>query len=273
MKRINIKIALLCVVVLGLSMFSLTACRLEPDEILTLLITDCTKEAQQYWSFDQILEHAREDRDYSAVIELHHRTNYNMWVVIYQRTINVTRRTVEHRHVPFHSSNIDALGDIRMIANEYIGMTENGLLFPRQGRQVLFDEIITVFCLDGNRRPIPGMEINIRVFREPIPVQSVIIFSTHGNNEIPINQIRHMERQVYPLNASFPSVYFQVESLVINDQIMTGEKVQNYVQLGGGHLARVEIMQGLNPGDKINVVATTRFEGVRSNVFTFIVVA
>ncbi|MCL2755563.1 MAG: hypothetical protein FWE45_00740 [Firmicutes bacterium] len=183
---------------------------------------------------------------------------------LYIRSIDKGNRTVTYERVQPSRTRIET--------NDYVGMTDGGLLYPKNLRQFSIDELLVVYVVDTNGRRTQFSNL-LRVQREPIPVETINLHVSSGTNEIRVGQTRHLVTQIFPLNASFPNANFEVESVITGGRVVRGAATMNYVRLhGSGTLAEVTALNNLNPGDTINIVATTEFDGVRSNTFTFDVV-
>jgi len=258
------------VVLLAVSSFILVACsntvREENPNIIRLLVTGDEVEESADWNFDEFIKHANSERKYAATVHFTEHNGFSVWVSIFMRTINIDDRIVTH-------SETDSRR-YRLVANTHILMTDNGLLHPENLNNHNIDEIIRINHVTASG-VLDGNYIRLRVIRTPIPMESITLSVTSGDNTIGIGGSRHIITQITPLNASFPNSNFIIESIVIGGIIMTGVAIENYAVITfWGTLAQIVALANMNIGDEINIVAIGIADNtIRSNVLTLTVVA
>ena len=272
---------LLIVALIALSPILLVACRGETEDpepepepnIRTLLVSESELSAGLASGlFDYFLTKFESERDVSLTVRLHDSNSYAYQPRIFLITLDLNAQTVAHELIWERR--------FRIQPNDNIRLDHEGFLFPRQFENFHIDEIVTFYIIDY-RSGLPMHEhgtLQIRVWRVPVPVDSINLRVLSGDDTIQIGRERIITTTVLPTNASFIGVTFVVESIVTpNGQTITGANVNRYVSIVGRGLTII----GVPLGSEINIVAIATEdaeqgildrEPIRSNVLTLVVV-
>ena len=267
-------ISLTCIALI--SGFLLVACtdNSEPPEpnIKQILVSQAEVDKSVNWTFEQFVEHANSERKYSEIVRFEAANNYRQQLTIFIRNLNLDTGTMHHELVPTNRVVVQYEEDT------IVRMNQNGVLYPRAVGHFYLDESLAIRVRDIYGRIREDLEpIGIRVVRNPVLVEQVILWTYGDNHTIRVNSERVIQSRVLPANASFWSTQFMIQSITVNGRTITNpteREVYAYIRgTGTGSITAVRATTRMNLGDTITVIARNIHSGIYSEPLTLTVVA
>jgi len=186
---------------------------------------------------------------------------------LFRRTINFRTGLITYEPVTVGRLRFDYLDSMPLIIcrTGHVG---------RSSSVRAAEEIITVTAVDRYGELMCESEFAFfTVYLEPIPVESVDIFTSNDDPVIFADDEITIFSAITPHNASFPQSYFEVVSVVSNGRIITYnlDSFAYFMTQGGTH-ASLRATSRLSPGDEIVVRAVATVDNVESNHLTIRVI-